>query len=286
MFGGAPTRAPALVPADIEIRDNYFFKPLSLLKTKYTVKNLLEFKAAKRVLVTGNIFENSPAAAQTGFAIVITPRNQVDSDIALTNNVLINVGSGVNVMGIDYNSPTATAERILLRNNVLGITGLNGADGRAFQFLNGGSDYTIDHNTIINTASRPATCCSVLVMAESKTVKTNNFVFTNNLSTPTSYGFAGSGSPEGTPTLNGQFTNWTFSKNVLVDRPAGAYPAGNFFPSGIAAVRFANYAGGNYTLAADSPYKNAGSDGKDIGAQGGPTTNAILPNPPTNVVVK
>ena len=295
MFGGADSRQPALVPADIEIRDNYFFKPLSLLKTKYTIKNLLEFKAAKRVLVTGNIFENSPAAAQAGFAIGITPRNQsgnapwsTDSDIALTNNVLINVGSGVNLLGIDDNYPTTaapTAERILLRNNVLGVTGLNGADGRAFQFINGGSDYTIDHNTIINTALPPATCCSVLGIAASKTVKTNNFVFTNNLSTATSYGFVGDGSPEGTRALNGQFTNWTFSKNVLVDRPAGAYPAGNFFPSGVPAVRFANYAGGNYTLAADSPYKNAGSDGKDIGAQGAPATNAII-NPPTNVVVK
>ena len=100
------------------------------------------------------------------------------------------------------------------------------------------------------------------------------------------YGFFGSGSGEGTAALNGQFRNWTFSKNVLLDRPAGAYPAGNFFPSGVTAVRFANYAGGNYTLAADSPYKNAGSDGTDIGAHGTPATNAISPNPPTNVVVK
>src|SRR5262249_45171867 len=75
MFGGADSRAPALVPADIEIRDNYFFKPLSLLKTKNTIKNLLEFKAAQRVLVTGNVFQNSPLSAQIGFAIQITPRN-------------------------------------------------------------------------------------------------------------------------------------------------------------------------------------------------------------------
>jgi hypothetical protein len=283
------------VPADIEISNNYFYKPLSLIGTKLNVKNLLEFKAARRVIVTGNTFENSPAAAQTGFAIQITPRNQggtapwsTTSDIALTNNVLINIGSGFNVLGFDGN-PTASApraERILVRNNVLGVTGLNGAEGRAFQFLNGGSDYTIDHNTIINTASPPASCCSAAVMAESKTVKTNNFVFTNNLSTRTSYGFFGAGSSEGARALNDHFTNWTFSKNVLVDRPAGAYPAGNFFPSGAAAVRFANYAGGNYTLAADSPYKNAGSDGTDIGAHGTPATNAIIPNPPTNVVVK
>jgi hypothetical protein len=296
MVGGADSRAPALVPADIEISNNYFYKPLSLIGTKWTVKNLLELKSARRVSVTGNTFENSPAGAQNGFAIQITPRNQsgnapwsTASDIAFTNNVLINIGSGFNVLGIDNNYPTASApraERILLRNNVLGVTGLNGAEGRAFQFLNGGSDYTIDHNTIINTASPPATRSSALAMAQSNTVKTNNFVFTNNLSTGTAYGFFGSGSSEGTRALNDHFTNWTFSKNVLIDRPAGAYPAGNFFPSGVAAVRFANYAGGNYTLAADSPYKNAGSDGKDIGAHLAPAMNATVPNPPTNVVVK
>jgi len=120
-------------------------------------------------------------------------------------------------------------------------------------------------------------------MAQSKM---SNFVFTNNLTTRTHYGFFGSGVGEGTRALNTNFTNWTFSRNVLVDAPAGAYPAGNFFPAGVAAVRFANQAGGNYTLAADSPYKNAGTDGMDIGANGVPAMNRILPNPPTNVVAK
>ena len=108
MFGGADSREPALVPADIEISNNYFFKPLSLIPTHYTMKNLLEFKAAQRVAVTGNTFENNPAKAQNGFAVLITPRNQggtapwsVTSDIAITSNTLINVGSGFNVAGQD-----------------------------------------------------------------------------------------------------------------------------------------------------------------------------------------
>jgi hypothetical protein len=53
-------------------------------------------------------------------------------------------------------------------------------------------------------------------------------------------------------------------------------------------VRFVNYAGGNYALAADSPYKSAGSDGRDIGADvsAAPSARAIVPNPPSNVVVR
>jgi hypothetical protein len=123
-------------------------------------------------------------------------------------------------------------------------------------------------------------------MSESPSPKVNNFVFTNNLATPSAYGFVGSGSGEGTAALNGHFTNWTFSKNVIVGAPAAHYPAGNFFPTSVAEVRFANYAGGNFSLAAASPYKNAGTDGADIGARGAPATNAVVPNPPANLVVK
>ena len=289
MFGGADSRDPALVPADIEIRNNYFFKPLSLLATKYTMKNLLEFKSAKRVLVTGNTFENNPARSQNGFAILVTPRNggkapwSVTSDIEITGNTLINVGSGFNIMGQDVNPPTLMTERVLVRDNLMGVTGLNGADGKAFQFISGGSDYTVDHNTIINTTT---TRNSALAVAEATRGKVSNLEFTNNLSTRTGYGFFGSGVGEGTRALDTNFSNWTFSKNVLIDRPANAYPAGNFFPGGVATVGFANYAGGNYTLAAGSPYKNAATDGSDIGVNGGAATNGVLPNPPTNVVVK
>ena len=289
MFGGADSREPALVPADIEIRDNHFFKPLSLLQTKNTIKNLLEFKAGQRVLVTGNVFQNNPLSGQNGFAIVITPRNNgnapwaITSDIDFSGNTLINVGCGFNLMGLDGNHTSLMTEKILIRNNLIGVSGLNGANGRAFQFVAGGSDYTIDHNTIINSSPPPK---SNVGFAESKRGKINNFVFTNNLATSTAWGFFGTGVGEGTRPLNTYFSNWTFSKNVLVDRPARDYPAGNFFPAGATAVRFANYAGGNYTLAMDSPYKNAGTDGTDIGANGAaPATNAILPNPPTNVVV-
>jgi hypothetical protein len=295
MFGGADSYAPELVPADIEISNNYFFKPLSLIPTKYTVKNLLEFKAAQRVLVAGNTFENNPLKAQTGFAVLITPRNQggnapwsVTSDIAITDNVLINVGSGINVSGGDNLHRSLRTEKILIRNNVIGVTGLNGADGRSFQFVGGGTDFTIDHNTIINTASPPACCSDLVATAGRGPPMVNNFVFTNNLSTRTRYGFFGSGVGEGTPALNAGFTSWTFSKNVIVAAKASLYPTGNYFPATLAAVQFTNYSAGGYGLAAGSPYKNAGTDGLDIGAKhpNGGVVTAPAPNAPTNVAVQ
>jgi hypothetical protein len=41
-------------------------------------------------------------------------------------------------------------------------------------------------------------------------------VFTNNLFARPHYGFGSSGIAPGIPTLNANFTNWTFSRNVLV----------------------------------------------------------------------
>ncbi|HTD10762.1 MAG TPA: hypothetical protein VK676_01720, partial [Steroidobacteraceae bacterium] len=293
MFGGADSKAPSLMPADIEIRNNYFFKPLSLLSSLSTirVKNLLEFKAAKRVVISGNTFQNNPLAAQNGFALLITPRNQdgaapwsMTSDISVTNNTFINVGSGINIAGLDNHYPVRSqmTTRLLFRNNVIGVTGLGGADGRAFQVLLGGSDFTIDHNTIVNTAAPPGSASSDLMMADSPAPKVSNFTFTNNLSTHTAYGFFGTGVGEGTAALNANFTNWIFAKNAIVNARAAVYPAGNFFPTSHTAV-FTNYSGGDYALAAGSPYKAAGTDGADIGAN---LSDASLPTPPTNFSVK
>jgi parallel beta helix pectate lyase-like protein len=301
LFGGLDSRAPDLVPADIEISNNYFFKPLSLLSRKYPnnypMKNLLELKAAQRVVVTGNTFENNPSQAQQGFAILITPRNQngtapwsVTTDIAITGNVLINVGSGFAIMGRDDSHPSLLTERILIRNNVVGVTGLNGADGRAFQVTNGGSDYTIDHNTIINTAGPPVSvsCCPDLMMAATRGSKVTGFTFTNNLATHSKYGFFGAGGADGTAALNANFTNWVFIKNVIVGAGAPSYPASNFFPATVAAVKFVNYPGGDFTLAADSPYKFAATDGTAIGANMSavPAAKMVAPNPPSGVAVR
>jgi hypothetical protein len=270
MFGGADSRAATLVPTNIEIRNNHFYKPLSLIQTHYAVKNLLELKAARRVLVIGNTFENSPAKSQAGFALVITPSNggsapwTETSDITIADNYFLNVGSGFNIAGLGTSHPTHLSARILVRDNIVCVSRLNGASGRAFQFIDGGSDYTINHNTLIDTAVAPLYPDPYLALVDSNP-KITNFVFTNNLATYTTYGFFGSGITEGTRALNAYFTSWTFTKNVLVGRSASAYPAGNYFPANVAAVRFANYSGGNYTLAATSPYNNAGTDGMDIG---------------------
>ena len=66
-------------------------------------------------------------------------------------------------------------------------------------------------------------------------------------------------------TINTYFPGSVFMKNVMVGGPSGIYPPDNFFPPSFDQVVFVDRAAGNYRLAPASPYKNAGTDSKDIG---------------------
>ena len=110
MFGGAGGADNPYVASDLEIRSNHFYKPERWAvpgitmppAAQWSVKNLLEFKSARRVVVSGNVFENNWLAAQSGFAIVLTVRTSdsgniaVVDDITIENNLLTNVASGFN----------------------------------------------------------------------------------------------------------------------------------------------------------------------------------------------
>ena len=78
------------------------------------------------------------------------------------------------------------------------------------------------------------------------------------------------------------FEQYTFSHNAIIASPANfppsKYPSGNYFPASTEAVDFVNYDngnGGDYHLQSASPYKNAGTDGKDLGADMGAIKAAI-----------
>ncbi|MCI0547833.1 MAG: hypothetical protein L0027_11175, partial [Candidatus Rokubacteria bacterium] len=123
--------------------------------------------------------------------------------------------------------------------------------------LAGGSDVVIEHNTAFTARS--------VMMAEG--VTNPNFVFQNNLTTHGRYGFGGTGTPTGLSTLDRYFVGAVFTRNVLIGagEAARSYPPGNFTPEGLDQVGFVNATGRDYRLGSRSPYRNAGSDGKDIG---------------------
>src|SRR5437588_11795509 len=277
-FGGWIPTISNLVASDIEIRGNYFARPLSwrvgdpaYAGTPWVVKNFLELTNAQRVLVDGNIFEsNWKGGNQNGFALSLTPADQNGSmpwatvqDITFTHNIVRHSTAGVHMRGWDTLSPSQQLQRVLIQNNLfidIGAFAANGGSvGRLFQLRDGAANVVIDHNTAFQTESP--------VYAQVSTGAPNTgFVYTNDL-TPNNQGVSGDGTA-GNPlaTLNTSFPGWVFAGNALIGGSLPSYPSNNFFPSTPADVGFVNYAGGDYRLAASSPYKNAGTDGKDVGA--------------------
>jgi hypothetical protein len=294
MFGGADSNIQNLVPSDIEFRLNQVTKPLrwklghsAYAGIHWSVKNLFELKNAQRALVDSNVFENNWADGQVGFAIVFTPRNQsggnpwaIVGDVTFTNNIVRHTGSGFNISGPDNEGGVSKpSQRILIRNNL--IDDIDGkvwgsptvaADGRMFQILGGAEYVTIDHNTGFATGS--------ILMTETHGLLNKALVFTNNIAPHNAYGVVGTGTPTGTGTLTQNFTSYVFQKNVIIGGQASLYPSGNFFLTSFDQVGFINMAAGDYRLSSSSPYKNAGTDGKDIGCQlGTPTTPTPTPTP-------
>jgi len=269
MFGGGDPSISNLVPSDIEIRHNHFFKPTAWRGVWAAVKNLFELKNARRVLVEGNVFENVWLAAQAGFAVQFTVRNQYGrapwstiEDVTFQLNIVRHAAAGVNILAADDPNPSQTMTRVLIRHNLFDdITGATwGGQGRLFQILGwagGATDLVIEHNTGIQTEN----------LNYSDGVPHLGFIYRNNL-TPrgAGSGFTGAGTLEGLPTLIVYFPLAVFQRNVVAGGNPLIYPPANYFPSSLAAVGFVDLTGHNYRLAPSSPYKNAATDGTDIGA--------------------
>jgi hypothetical protein len=281
MFGGANPAISGLVPSDIEIRQNYFVKPLrgktdgpGSAGTQGSSKNLLVLKNARRVLIQGNIFEQNWADAQSGFAILFTVRNQdgtapwsVVEDVTFQRNIVRHTGWGMNILGEDDIYPSQQTQRILIKDNLIHdvFRGNGGGSGRIFQIVTPNRatvDLTIDHNTTLHVGGG-----SGFLIAGDTSAVAQNFIFQNTLVTHGDYGLIGNRTGEGLSTLHQYFPGYTFQKNAIVGGGhASLYPANNFFSPSLDAAGFMGWAEGDFRLGASSPYKSAATDHKDIGA--------------------
>jgi hypothetical protein len=270
MFGGADPKAPALSPADIEIRKNHLFKPLSwkaddpsFAGIQWTVKNLLELKNAQRVLVDGNLLENNWQQAQTGVAVLFTPRNQEGTapfsavrDVTFTNNRIINVGGGIAMQGFDEGHPSQQLQRVLVRNNLW-----EGPQG-TFALMIGPIDgVKLDHNTALGMI-RAAIFAS--------NAPNSGFVLTNNLLGYGLIGIAGDSAGSGNRALGMYFPGALAQRNVLIGLGDGSnqldnLPSLNFVELNLADVGLIDPVTGDLRLSELSRYHLAGTDGTDIG---------------------
>src|SRR5262249_47928637 len=133
LFGGDPATA---TPADIEIRRNHLFKPLTWLKgqsgyvgVQFIVKNHFELKNAQRVLFEGNVLDTTWGGfSQNGWSLLLTPKNSLGqcsgckvTDVTARYNYITHVGSGIAVANAlsDSGQPPAGGGRYSIHDNVV-----------------------------------------------------------------------------------------------------------------------------------------------------------------------
>jgi len=282
MFGGSDPTIPNLVPTGIQIRHNYLTKPIAWKGTAWTVKNILELKNAQDVVIEGNLLEYNWLAAQTGYSVLFTPRNQYGGNtstvvqrVSFRNNKVRHVSSVFNILGRDNNYPSQLTNDIEIRNHVFEDVSRAsyGGTGRML-LIDGGDNIRLLNNTSFNAGTA--------IYATGHAV--TGFLVENNIFDYGDYGIMGDNASPGNGTLTAWFPGAVVLGNVMPENAQPwTFPSGNYYPATWGAVGFVDMAGGNYRLASTSTYIVAGTGGSTPGANidtleavmgGGSGTNA------------
>ena len=275
-FGGADPGIQNLVPSDIEIRHNHIFKPMGW-RGKWNGKNLIEFKAGRRVLIEANVAENSYPDGQAGFAVLLWSVNQdgkctwcVTEHVTIRDNLFRNIASGFQLTARWPEKPSLVMNHVTIRNNLM--IGINNpavaaATSRVFQIGNGIAALTIDHNTGFGPDA-------TFVWGDS--TKTPEQIITNNLTGGGSYQIF---TPFGAGSIAwglvaGPQSKFAGNVVALASDWLNVIP-GNYYPKSLNAIGLAGGGGAAYSgtaapadlsLGPSSPYRWKGTDGKDPGA--------------------
>jgi hypothetical protein len=304
MFGGDQATT---TPADIEVRHNHLFKPRFWQNgqsgfvggangSPFLVKNLFELKNAQRVLLEGNILENSWGGfSQNGYAIVLTPRNQVIgnanvcpacqvTDVTIRKNTISHAGGGIVIAApLTGTLPALASARYSVHDVTIDdINSTNYAgSGVLMMIMNEYASNVLNGVSIRHVTGFPDPARNTLLIGSpGASPRMSNFNFSDNLIALSVYPIWSIGELSDCAaadipltTLNACFASYTFTHNAFIAPPPGfppsVWPAGNLFPASVSAVGFVNFNngnGGDYHLSASSPLKSAASDGKDIGA--------------------
>ena len=268
----------------------------------FVVKNHLELKNAVRVLIEANLMENSWGGfTQKGHGILLTPTNQHTrsganvcpicqvTDVTIRYSQISHAGGGIvlaTAMSGDggNGAPALAGARFSIHDIVMDDLSkkyVGGGDG--FLIANSWPTNPINTITINHTTVFPDAQSHVMSLGnDDGNPSMYGFIYTNNLTLTGRYPIwnAFGGGKTGCATgdvpitsIQNCFATNTFQTNGLISAPSqfgpSKWPANNLFPPTPADVQFVNYNngnGGNYQLKSTSPYKNAGSDGKDLGA--------------------
>jgi hypothetical protein len=305
IFGGGPA---TYAPADIEIRHNFMFKPANWMPGSpqfagaangrpFIVKNVFELKNATRVLLDGNVLENSWGGfTQRGFGILITPKNQTGmggnvcpecyvSDVTIRNCRIRHVASGFQIgNGL---SGTGGAPKEGARYSIHDVVVEDIQDQRyqgngVFAHISmtpGESNTPTLHDVQINHVSAFPNKSLFITGGPRQDPRMFNIVITNSIFTSGDKPIITTGGgPEkncsAQPDRKGFkevfdecFSSYGFHHNVIAG--SGDFPKGNTTlkkPADIGFVNFKDGNGGDYHLSPQSKFRHAATDGKDLGA--------------------
>ena len=254
--------------------------------TVWVVKNNFELKNAQRVTVDGNVMENTWAAGQYGYAVVLTPRNSENrapwstvKDVTISDNIIRHAAGVFNISNHDDVYPSGPTTNVVVRNNLFDDIDNNVYGGGAKAILIGGgaAPVTFDHNTFVHKNS------SLLYAYGPYTM--NNFTFTNNLARHFDYGIMGENTSPGNLTITTFFPGSNITCNAIAGAPVQNYPAKNAYPTVDAwTAAFANFAGGDYHIVNTSAVYTPGCGdpvpGADVDRIAAAIADASTPAPP------
>jgi hypothetical protein len=262
----------------------------------FIVKNLFELKNAQRVLLENNIMEYVWGGySQVGFSVLLTPKNQSAltpcpvcqvTDVTVRYNYISHMGAGMQLGNgpADDGSLPLDGGRYSIHDVVFDdIDGPKYGGPGTFVQISTGPRAPVLHDVSINHITAfPKSTSFLIGDVLSLDPAMPNIVFTNSIFNTGIYPVWSTGT-DGTlncavhnsplTTFRTCFNGYTFSNNAAIASPpaypASTWPTHNFFPATATAVQFVNYnggGGGNYHLQPSSPYRAAGTDGKDLGA--------------------
>lgn len=228
LTGGETVKIPNVVPTGVVIARNVCYKPDAWRTNGATVKNGIEIKNGRRVLIEDNLIDGNWRSGQDGNPIVLTVRNQnndspwvIVDEITVRGNKTVRCKEGyaIGILGYDNNYPSQQTQTILVEYNL--FTDSPGG----FKIGNGvAKDLTIRHNTL------PAVTGSLLQLYDERpAIVKSVLTFTDNVAKGGEYGVTSSGLGVGLPSLNAMATVVAFHNNVIEKTAARgiAWPPGN-----------------------------------------------------------
>ena len=296
MFGGDATYITNMIPSDIEIKDNHFTKKIDWYNV-YACKTHFEIKNAQRVLIDGNEFDNSWVAKsdQRGQALNLRTQGSLGGqqitwaacqDITITNNIFHDVGTGITITG-DGTGVGNEAKRIKIENNLFYdlkrsyaktnqcwpvMIDSNMADPKMTR------DIIYNHNTAVGEIN------AGIYFAGGGKIK-DDIEITNSIFGVIMCG--GACACYADLCIERHFTTpaTDFYGNYCVFVGGNASDYNTYFgsniwlPSSINDIGFVSIASDNYRLDNTSPYKNAASDGTDVGVDVDQLAGGVTENP-------